>query len=71
MGGNNGEVIEDIYGEFGPRQSIQWLNFPDASTRQVGFYHLAVSSVALGFTFPDHFQLHANRKRDSMAIKPL
>jgi hypothetical protein len=47
MGGYDDQAIEEVYAEFGQRETIQWLNAPDASTRQVGFYHLAVSAVVL------------------------
>ncbi len=49
-GGNDGEMEDEVYAVFGQRMKIQWLNEPDASTRQVGFYHLAVSAVSFSIS---------------------
>ncbi len=51
-GGYDDDSVEDTYAEFGHRESVHWLNAPDRSTRQVGFYHLAVRFFPLLWLLP-------------------
>jgi hypothetical protein len=46
--GGNDETTRKIYAAFGPRKEIQWLNAPNRSTAQDGFYYLSVRF----FSFP-------------------
>ncbi len=41
-GGDESVPIEEAFAEFGHQEGVHWINGPDPSTREVGFYHLAV-----------------------------
>jgi hypothetical protein len=52
--GGNDETTKEIYAAFGPQKKIHWLNAPDDSTRQDGFYYPSVG-IFLSFLIPSCF----------------